>query len=126
MKINPHTALLACALLACKDDAQCIFYPCPLPLAATISVSALNVPAGIPGLTMTVSGAVTGGGPCNQGPVSTCVLMGGPGTYRVELRAPNYAPAELNLTITGTDAGCNTCGHVDSQQVSVTMQPAAG
>jgi hypothetical protein len=77
-------------------------------------------------LSMTVSGAATGGGPCNQGPVSICMLVGGPGIYRVELRAPGYTPADLDLTITGTEAGCNTCGHVDSQQVSVTMQPAAG
>jgi hypothetical protein len=119
MRLGPHIVLLVGAL-ACKGDAECIFYPCPLPIAAIISVSASNAPAGIAGLTVMVSGVVTGGGPCTQG---LCHVFGGRGNYHVELQAPGYVPAALNLTITGEDAGCNTCGHIDTQAVSVTMQP---
>jgi hypothetical protein len=50
--------------------------------------------------------------------------MGGPGHYHVELTAPGYQKSALDLTITGESAGCNTCGHVDQQRVSVTLQPA--
>jgi hypothetical protein len=95
-----------------------------MPTAATISVSAANAPTGIAGLTMNVTGVVLTNGPCTIAPVSTCMVMGSPGTYRVQLNAPGYKPAELNFTITGTSAGCNTCGHVDTQQLAVTMQPS--
>jgi hypothetical protein len=123
MRLSPHGILLAGVLLACKGDAECIYYPCPLPIAATITVSASNAPAGIAGLAVMVSGVVTGGGPCTQG---VCHVFGGRGSYHVELQAPGYVPVALNLTITGEDAGCNTCGRIDTQTVSVTMQPAGG
>lgn len=32
---------------------------------------------------------------------------------------------QVNLTITGTEAGCNSCGHVDSQQLSLTADSLA-
>jgi len=117
-------SLFSSALLGCGGDASCVFYPCPPPMAATIIVSAAGAPAGIPGLMMDVNGAGTGNSLCSQGPTNTCTVFGGRGSYHVELRAPGYIPAVLDLTITGADAGCNTCGHVDSQTVSVTMQPA--
>ena len=116
-------ALLAVPLLTCSHDATCVFYPCPLPLAVVASVSAANAPAGIPGLVLTVSGTFTESAPCSQAPVSTCQVYGGTGTYHVQVSAPGYATAQLDLTVTGTDAGCNTCGHVDTQRPSITMQP---
>lgn len=114
-------SLLSGALLACHSD--CVFYPCPQPTAAIITVTAANAPGGIPGLTVAVNGADAQDGLCSLGPTSTCRVLGGRGSYHVDLRAPGYITAELNLTITGADAGCNTCGHVDSQTVSVIMQP---
>lgn len=124
VRLGLRISLLSTALLACDGDAACILYPCPLPIAATITVSAASAPAGIPGLTMAVNGGAAQGGLCSSGPTITCSLYGGRGSYHVDLRAPGYLPAELNLTITGADAGCNTCGHVDTQTLSVTMQPA--
>ena len=113
----------ACLVVACSSDANCIYYPCAQPEAAEISVTASNAPSGIPGLTMAVSGSVTGGGPCDQGAGATniCRVMGGPGPYQVELSAPGYQTAALKFTVTGTAAGCNTCGHVDLQRLSVVM-----
>ncbi len=118
-----QAAILAGSALACSSDGSCVYYPCPLPEAALISVTAASAPAGIPGLAMTVTGAMVGGGPCTQAPVSVCVVMGGPGAYQVELTAPGYVGVELKFTVTGTSAGCNTCGHVDRKDLSVVMQP---
>ena len=117
--------LLPCLGLACSGDASCIYYPCPLPEAAEISVAANNAPAGIPGLTMAITGALVGTGPCTQGSgaMSVCHVLGGPGDYRVDLSAPGYQGVSLTFTVTGTAAGCNTCGHVDRQALSVVMQP---
>lgn len=114
--------LLAPALLACQGEADCIYYPCPLPLAVVLSVSAANAPAGVAGLTVTSDGNQF---PCTLGPVSVCRVMGGTGTYRLQVRAAGYAGADVIVPVQGTDAGCNTCGHVETQQVAVTLQPAA-
>jgi hypothetical protein len=110
-------------LVACSSDADCILLPCVPPEAATVSVTASNAPDGIAGLVATTTGAVTSTGPCDQAPVSVCHIPGGPGTYQVQLSAPGYQSAQLTLTITGTEAGCNTCGRVDRQDVQVELVP---
>jgi hypothetical protein len=111
-------------LVACSGDADCILLPCVPPEAATVFVTASNAPAGIPGLVATITGAVSSTEPCDQAQVSVCHIPGGPGTYQVQLSAPGYQSAQLTLTITGTEAGCNTCGRVDRQDVQVVMVPA--
>lgn len=112
-------------LVACSGD--CIYYPCPAPEAAEISVTASAATAAIPGLTLTLSGAVVGTAPCQQGSgaASVCYVVGGPGAYRAELTAPGYRTVDIEFTVTGITAGCNTCGHVDRQLLSVVMQPAS-
>jgi hypothetical protein len=98
-----------------------------LPEAAEISVTAPNAPTGIAGLSMTLSGAEIGSGPCSSGTgnVTICYILGGPGTYSVALSAPGYQTDTVSFTATGTAAGCNTCGHVDLQLLSVTLRPTA-
>jgi hypothetical protein len=112
-------------LVACSSD--CIYYPCPEPEAAEISVTASTATAGIAGLTLTLSGAVVGTVPCQQGSgtASVCYVVGGPGAYQAELSAPGYQTVDIKFTVTGITAGCNTCGHVDRQLLSVVMQPAS-
>jgi hypothetical protein len=135
-RVAPHTpnprgqvalrsALLAASMLACKSDQPCIIPPCPPPQAGVVFVSAANAPGGIVGVVFTVGGAATSSGACSQDPVSICRIYGGTGTYAVQISAPGYVTKQLSLTVTGTDAGCNTCGRIDTQQVSVTLQPAS-
>jgi hypothetical protein len=122
-----HAVVLLSLTVACPGDAGCVLYPCPPQDAAEISVTAPNAPAGIVGLTMIArSGAETGSGPCNHGTgaVSVCYLLGGPGTYSVDLSATGYQTATVRFTATGTAAGCNTCGHTDTQRLSVVLQPS--
>ena len=111
---------------ACSSD--CVYYPCPLPEAAEIAVTANSSPAGISGLTLAVSGAVVTTAPCSLGSdgTSVCRVMGGPGVYQAKLSAPGYLTTSMTFTVTGAAAGCNTCGHVDRKLFSVVMQPAAG
>ena len=116
----------ASLVVACSSD--CVYYPCPLPEAAEISVTASNTAVGVPGLMLAISGTVVGTVPCQHGPgaASVCHILGGPGAYRAELSAPGYQVASIGFTVTGTAAGCNTCGHVDRQLLSVVLQPAIG
>ena len=110
----------------CASDAVvCAYYPCAVPEAGRIAVTATNAPIGVAGLTMTVSGAVSSSGSCTQGSdgTSVCHINGGVGTYHVQLSAAGYLPTTLDFTATGTSPGCNTCGHVDLQQRSVVLQP---
>ena len=75
--------VLVWSVVACSSDEPCP--PCPQPLAAMISVTAPNAPTGIVGLTMTLTGALVGGGPCSQpgsGPTVVCEIRGGPGDYQ--------------------------------------------
>lgn len=111
---------------ACASDAAvCVAYPCAIPEAGRITVTATNAPIGVAGLTMTVSGAVSASGPCTQGSdgTSVCHINGGVGAYHVQLSAPGYQPTTLDFTATGTSPGCNTCGHIDLQERSVVLQP---
>lgn len=117
--------MLVCPLLvlvACAGDAPCVVYPCPQFEAITVSVVSGTGAANLPGLAVAVSGAVQGGGPCD--PLGrVCHVLGGAGRYQLSISATGYLPATASLTITGEDAGCNTCGHVDRQQITVTLQP---
>lgn len=118
---------LACAVVACSNDAQCLALPCALPMAAQISVSAPNAPNGIAGLSGTVTGAEVGGVSCQpaSGPTTECVVPGPIGNYHVVFSAPGYQTSTLDFSVAGSDGGCNRCGEDDTKQLSVVMQPAA-
>lgn len=118
---------LACSVVACSNDAQCLALPCPLPIAAEISVSATNAPNGITGLSGAVTGAVVGGVSCQSpsGPTTECSLLGPVGNYHVVFTAPGYQNSTLDFSVTGSDGGCNRCGQDDTKQLSVVMQPAS-
>lgn len=114
---------LAALLLACKGDEACLLYPCPSPLAAVVTVAAANAAGPVAGAQITVNGQLQGN-TCRGAPVTTCDVFGGTGRYDVEVSAPGYTPARATFTVTGTDAGCNTCGELDRQFVTLTLQPA--
>ncbi|MFI5230643.1 MAG: hypothetical protein ACHQWU_16340, partial [Gemmatimonadales bacterium] len=109
---------LACCVVACSNDVQCLELPCPSLEAAEITVTAGNAPAGIAGLTATVTGAITTTIPCNQGagPATVCSLQGGRGGYHVALSAPGYQSTTLDFTVLGKSGGCTRCEEVDTRE----------
>lgn len=104
------------------EDAQCALYPCPLKLAATLRISAANAPNGVAGITVSGSSGVV---PCVTGATSVCSVYGGSGSYSFTVSAPGYAPTNVTAQVPGTDAGCNTCGSLDTQNISVVLTPSA-
>ncbi len=121
-RLAMRSVVLAGVLVGCGDEV-CIVTPCPLPLAAIVSVSAINAPAGVSGLVFTVDGVVRGSGPCSQAAVSECRIYGYRGAYQVQVSAPGYATTQVNLAVTGTDYACNSCAKVDVARSSITLQP---
>jgi len=115
--------ILAGTAVACSSDV-CVNNPCPSLPAAIISVTAPNAPNGITGLTWMRTGAPTVVNPCFVAAVNQCTIGDGPGTYHVQLMAPNYKPLQVDFTATGTPGGCGTCGSVDTQRLSVVLEPS--
>lgn len=116
---------LTCCVVACSSDAVCVVQ-CPVSEPAEISVTASNAPAGIVGLTMTITGPVMTGmiNSCSQGPgaADICRIYGAPGDYRVTLSAPGYQPMVVSLTAAAKNVAC--CGDLAvTQTPSVVMQP---
>src|SRR5258708_32127737 len=102
-------AIVATTTLACSSaDVQCIVLPCPPPEAVTINVLSDTGSAGIANLTMTVSGAVTGSGPCTQAGAAVCPLLGGAGTDPAQISAPRHKPRQGGFTVAGTGRGCDS------------------
>jgi hypothetical protein len=128
---GPHrpwlSLMMASLTLACVADPVCVGRACGTLDAAHISVSAPNAPGGLSGVTIVVNGDTNtvNQDPCIAGgaAVSTCSVHGGRGTYSVEVRAPGYQTAIVKFTATGTPANCYHCDSVDTQLLSVVLQP---
>jgi len=127
--VNPHArssrwlsrryCLAAVLLLACKQD--CVYYPCPQFEAVSVTVSAAGSSARPPDLAIAVGDGPPLTGACDAQGV--CHVLGPPGEYRLTITAAGFNPRQLDVTVAGEAAGCNTCGHVDRQQLTVVLQP---
>ena len=101
---------------------DCAHPPCPSPMAAVLQVTS-SVGGPVPGLTMTMSGAVSGSGPCSVGASSTkCMVPGGPGKYTLRLAAAGFQEKTLNVEVQGSTPECG-CTSVQTQQLDVMLTP---
>lgn len=109
----------------CGGNAQpdCVRPPCPLPIVIMLSVtSAAGGP--VAGLTLTMSGAASGSGPCSVGPSATlCAVLGMAGTYELRLTAAGFQDKTLTITVQGTTPPCG-CPSVQTEQRSVVLDPS--
>ena len=111
--------LFAGVLIGCKTD--CVYYPCPAFEAITLTVSAAGSSAVPPAIAIAFGNEPPQTGLCDT--VGVCHLTGGPAQYHLTITASGFTPRSVDVTVTGEAAGCNTCGHVDRQQLSVVLQP---
>jgi hypothetical protein len=122
---NIFAYCIAALAIACKDTGPCTPPPCPQFEAVTLMVSTPGTTSRPPGLAIAV----------NDGPLQTalcdtqdgvCHVFGGPGDYRLTISATGFTSQHVQVTVTGDGRiGCNTCGHVDRQQLTVVLQPAS-
>jgi|SRR5678809_968837 len=111
--------LLAALLIGCKTD--CVYYPCPAFEAITLTVSAAGSSTVPPAIAIAFDSGPAQTGLCDT--LGVCHLVGGPALYHLTITASGFTPRSIDVTVTGEAAGCNTCGHVDRQQLSVALQP---
>src|SRR4051794_38694007 len=122
-KAVARIGVVALGVSACGHEA-CLALPCPLPLAFEIAVTDSSSPGPLSGVTMALSGAVTGGGPCNQASSgATCFVLGYAGTYEIDVSAPGYRSAHRQVTVTGTSPACG-CASTDPQRLTLTLARA--
>ena len=114
-------AALALLAMSCATDGPCVSPPCPLSVAATITVTSSVSSAMLSGVTIHVQGSATEDEPCTDG---VCYVLGGAGTYQVEFLAPGFTTAYLMFTVTGSPGQKCGCGTTNTQQLAVALVPS--
>jgi hypothetical protein len=101
---------------------ECLSVPCPQPHALEITVTAGATGAPIPAASIAVSGAATGGGPCQN---AKCDVMGVAGTYEVDISAPGYQTVHRQVVVPGTVGAACGCPTAETQRLTVAL-PSVG
>ena len=118
-RASHRSGLMAVLLVGCRTD--CFTNPCAEFEAVAITVSGAGS-SGVPtGLAIGINGIPPQTGLCDTAGV--CHVPGSSGAYHLTITANGFSPRVIDVTVTGEPAGCNTCGHVDRQQLSVVLQP---
>lgn len=110
-------AVLILSATACGDEGQCIIPPCAPALAIEVTVTVEPTGAPATGAFMAVTGAVTGGGPCSD---AKCVVLGGAGTYDLDVSAPGYQTVHRRVVVPGANPDCG-CPIVETQRLTVAL-----
>jgi hypothetical protein len=107
-------ASLAVALSSCGG--HCLEPPCPPPIAITVSVTST---AGVPplGAVASITGAATETTPCS----STCYVVGGAGTYIVEVSAPGFQTARRTVIVAGNNPKDCECATAVAQHLDLAL-----
>lgn len=104
----------------------CPSVPCPSPGTA-IEITLTGSPSGAPLTTASyrvlANGALT---PCDQGPsANMCVILGGPGTYQLEISAMSYETVHRTVVVSAKSTARCTCPKSDTQQLAIAMSPTS-
>lgn len=117
------SAVLFALCIGCGPDEPCIVNPCPIPLIATLTVVAPSAPQGLTGITILYDGSVATPALCSATTNTRCNIQGNLGPHRFEASAPGYRTAKIDVTVTGTEMGCNQCARADRQDITLTLVP---
>src|SRR5690349_14770206 len=92
--------LIALALACTHSEEPCVTLPCPS-AGFAFEITLTGSPLGTP-LTTASYRVLPGGAPvaCNQGQAAnTCVLIGAPGTYQIEISAMFYTTVQRTVVV---------------------------
>lgn len=120
-----HFLPLVSLALACSAEAPCPTYPCPQGVAFEITLT--GSPVGTPLTTASYRLLPDGASlACNQGAsANTCVLMGSPGTYQVEISAPSYTTVQRTIVVSAKPAPRCSCVSDETQFLTIAMSPTS-
>jgi len=111
-------AALALSAIACGDAVNCVSSPCPLMFALSIAITSSVSSGGITGSFVQITGS-SSPIPCS----TSCMVPGSAGTYEVDIGAPGFQTVHRSVTVTGSSAGCGTCGFPDTQHLAIVLVP---
>ncbi len=115
--------LVAITLLggACGSDGlACVVPPCLAPRAVTIAVTSSATSGPVTGAFVQATGT-TSPIPCDQ---SSCIVMGGAGTYELDVGAPGFQTVHRSVVVTERSSNCG-CAEIDTQNLVVALVPSA-
>ena len=110
--------IAAVILIGCSHD--CLYYPCAAQLAIEVTVTAEG--STVPPANLAIGWATNPPQTSACDAKGVCRILGGTGQYDITLTAQGYQTQQLHATVTGQDAGCNTCGHIDVQKINAVMK----
>ncbi len=116
------TALAGGVFVGCGQGSQpdCVIPPCVLPTAIVVTVTS-DAGRAIPGLTLTLLGAMSGSAQCTvDASASTCYVPGMAGTYDLALAAPGFQSKRVTVVVSGSSPACK-CPIVETQQTRVVL-----
>jgi hypothetical protein len=111
-----HIVFVLLVAQAC-GEAECIIPPCAPPLALEVTVIAEGTGTPVSGVSIAVTGVVTGGGPCSE---AKCLVLGGAGTYEFDVSAAGYRTIHQSAVVHGSNPECG-CPTVDTERLTVAL-----
>ena len=125
MRFRRLRLLLVLAAACTHTEEPCPTLPCPQPLAFQITLT--GSPAGTPLTTASYRVLPSGSPvPCAQGlSANTCIMSGGPGTYRIEISAMFYTTVERTIVVPAKASARCACQSVDTQILTIAMSPTS-
>lgn len=113
---------LGVVITSCGDGGRdCLPFPCPLPLAGILDVTAGATGGPVNGAVVKVSGAVVTTVPCSL----TCYLHGYAGTYTLDVEAPGFQSAHRTITVQGTTPACG-CPTTVTEHFKIALASSPG
>jgi hypothetical protein len=119
--LQASLAVLLLSASACGES-ECLIPPCASPVALELTVTGEITGTPVAGVSIAVTGPATGGGPC---PEARCVVMGGAGTYELDLSAPGYQSIHRSVVVQGTTPECG-CPTVETQRLTIVLPRVTG
>lgn len=112
-----RTSLAVVLSTSACGESECILPPCAPPFAVEVTVTGETPGTVVAGVSIAVTGAVTGGGPC---PEAKCFVLGSAGTYELDISAPGYQTVHRSVVVSGTSPECG-CPTVETQRLTVAL-----
>jgi hypothetical protein len=112
--------------IACTSEEPCPALPCPS-TGVAFEITLTGSPVGTP-LTTASYRVLPSGSPvaCDQGPeANTCVMVGGPGTYQIEISAMFYTTVQRTIVVRAKPAARCACQFAETQFLTIAMSPTS-